>query len=639
MRRFFTATVLIGVLGLGAGIASADTVVKTNGDSYTGVVTKTDDGYSVKTKAGTIVIPADDVEKVIKEAPAPPAAPRITAPSPVTPTPHVSTPDADSPPAPAVVPTRAAPRVVDAKTLQALLDQGQAALTAGEYKAAVDSFKDVVSLDRNNAIALHGMGAAYMYLNDFNHAKEPMEKAIKANPSRDRALVLNMAVLQIAVNNPMRGAKIIKDYLTVHSTVPDEPMLNAMAIALNDADGQARKGSLYIDCSLFYQMANAKVEAAVPGQKRWGIEWMPAATVDAKIDAMTNKQKEADKDASDLDSANADLDTAQKDLDKQQELVQRGFSSAYEVSTARQTLQQAITERDRLSAAYDAAIAAIPHPNFPTALSLVALDDLTPPPVRGVTLAMGGGSSNTFDGTSTDYQTPKPKPKPRSKPKPQNNRSTGDSGFGSTSGGETQLPDPPAIEVVQSKPTVAQKVRITSYAVAFPIAPDLVVTAAAPLQDASDIQLETADGSALKGEVVRTDDATGLALLRVTGHPLRPLTLAATFAGGSLQCAGFPTANIFAPSGEVFRGYGQTAQDGWKVKLEEHPRLPGGPLLDSASKIVGVELAARDSEPTSIPAATLEQLRKFLGDDAKPAGVFPPPVNSLLQVVATRENR
>ena len=125
-----------------------------------------------------------------------------------------------------------------------------------------------------------------MFLNDFAHALPPMEKALLANPAPNRALVVNMAVCQIGQpgsKNAMRAAIIIKDYLTAHPGSLDEPLLNAMATALYLADDQAKKGNKFKECEVFYTTYNQKLEAAKPGYKRWGVQWLKAADVNKHI--------------------------------------------------------------------------------------------------------------------------------------------------------------------------------------------------------------------------------------------------------------------------------------------------------------------------------------------------------------------
>jgi hypothetical protein len=73
----------------------------------------------------------------------------------------------------------------------------------------------------------------------------------------------------------------------------------------------------------------------------------------------------------------------------------------------------------------------------------------------------------------------------------------------------------------------------------------------------------------------------------------------------------------------------------WKVRLSESPRLGGGPLL-AQGKVVGVELAERDSEATAIPCVTLDDLRKFLGADAAGGPIAGDAVAATFQLSAVR---
>src|SRR5947199_10758586 len=70
----------------------------------------------------------------------------------------------------AVGPSAVGAKKSDPKSLETLLKQGHDALDAGEYKAARDAFLDATAIDSKHFDALHGLGLAYMYLNDFSHA-------------------------------------------------------------------------------------------------------------------------------------------------------------------------------------------------------------------------------------------------------------------------------------------------------------------------------------------------------------------------------------------------------------------------------------------------------------------------------------
>jgi hypothetical protein len=151
--------------------------------------------------------------------------------------------------------------------------------------------------------------------------------------------------------------------------------------------------------------------------------------------------------------------------------------------------------------------------------------------------------------------------------------------------------------------------------------------------------VQSADGTAWGATVVRKDEASGLALLRLGGNAakLTPLPVSDAFAAGAVSCVSFPSVNIFDPAPERLEGAAPPAKEGWTVRLARHPRLAGGPLL-AAGKVVGVELASRDSEAARVPAATLEQLKQLLGQDARPPARAPAdPAASTVQVTAVRE--
>jgi hypothetical protein len=151
------------------------------------------------------------------------------------------------------------------------------------------------------------------------------------------------------------------------------------------------------------------------------------------------------------------------------------------------------------------------------------------------------------------------------------------------------------------------------------------------------MQLQAADGQGITAELVRKDEATGLALLKVIGRKLHPLPVADAFKGGPVTCASFPTAELFSPTAQSIAGSATAPKDGWTVSLNTHPRLAGAPLI-SGGKVVGVCTAPRDAERNKLPAVTLDQLKKFLGSDLPTEPAAGNPTASLLQLVTTRES-
>jgi len=224
-----------------------------------------------------------------------------------------------------------------------------------------------------------------------------------------------------------------------------------------------------------------------------------------------------------------------------------------------------------------------------------------------------------------------PKPKPNDPPPV----ATG-TGTGTTPKPPIGKPAEP-LTLEPPKPTAPRKVRITQYAAAFPIASNLVVTSALTVKDASALQLQMNDGQSLTAELVRKDDATGLALLRITGtKKFNPLPLADSFTGGPVTCASFPTVDLFSPAAQSITGVAQAPKEGWTISLNVHPRLAGAPVLANG-KIVGVCVAPRDAERAKLPTVTLDQLKAFLGSDVEQPKIATDPSAGLLQLVTTRE--
>ncbi len=103
--------------------------------------------------------------------------------------------------------------------------------------------------------------------------------------------------------------------------------------------------------------------------------------------------------------------------------------------------------------------------------------------------------------------------------------------------------------------------------------------------------------------------------------PKAVLPIAPAATGGTVQCPAFPSpTSIFdEEGGEVIENV--TVAPNGEARMRKHPRLAGSPLL-LAGKVVGVELAERESPPNAIPTASLEKLRALLGNDTPAAGAL-----------------
>jgi hypothetical protein len=175
----------------------------------------------------------------------------------------------------------------------------------------------------------------------------------------------------------------------------------------------------------------------------------------------------------------------------------------------------------------------------------------------------------------------------------------------------------------------------TRYAVAFAIAPDVLVTAASAVEDATDIHVTASDGKSYKAQVLRAHHGDGIALLKVDNATFASLALADSADGGSMICLGFPDVDLFNPIAKSMTAAGGNQSDGWTVRFDSSPRLPGGPLI-SGNAVVGVELGDRDSDLTAVPAATLKALQSLVDSSAHADPKATDPKQAVMQVSAER---
>jgi predicted Zn-dependent protease len=173
------------------------------------------------------------------------------------------------------------------RSMTALMDQGQQALLAQDFKAARDAFSDLLTVDPRNQMATEGVTFAYVELGDYRHAKPELEKALQLASPPSRSSAVNGAAIYLHARQPLRAIKLLVQYMTNFSGV-DEVALNALAVTLNQTDDPSRKSRLYTDAVKVYARQNAKLEQLRPGMKRWGTTWLPADQADQKNAAWTD---------------------------------------------------------------------------------------------------------------------------------------------------------------------------------------------------------------------------------------------------------------------------------------------------------------------------------------------------------------
>src|SRR5436190_6164275 len=255
--------------------ALADTVICTDGRRVSGEVIPTADGYLVKTKFGVnIEVKTGEVKEVIKDKPVATGSKTTTPGTGATDPGPVSTQGLNAV-APKTTTGQRTPGGV--KSLEALIKLGSDSILAGDYPAARDAFIDAISIDNRNVKAIHGLGLASLYLNEPQRANLLLQRAFEVSGGKpDRALVLNIAMTQIAMNQPVRAVKFTSDYILAHKDTPDEAMLVALGSGLFLSDYVSRRNPLWLRSGDLFVEYQKVLEKQRPGMKLWGCEGPPA---------------------------------------------------------------------------------------------------------------------------------------------------------------------------------------------------------------------------------------------------------------------------------------------------------------------------------------------------------------------------
>jgi tetratricopeptide (TPR) repeat protein len=607
---------LAGGLVATAASARADTLVLKDGRRITGDVIEIGGRYMVKSSAGSATFAVDEVAKWEKAAvgAAPGAGAGVTSPR--------------------QRPQKAAsPAEISARAAK-LIEQGNAALSAGDAQAALENFQDARSLwdrqhvridvnDEGMFNVLHGIGIAYLALGRYDKASEPLARAYPSS-LRGRSLTINAAILDVVQRvNVMHGIKELKDYLSSQSA-PDEVALNVMGASMGLAatDERLWQGQFFQQMGRFYEKKNAELEATRPGQRRWGTEWLPVKQARTHLVALEAGVAKYNAAIEAVRTAEGNVKAAQS--------IRDGATSPAAVNAANADLALANDMRAAAIARQKEAWRNIPRPEWPKTFPPVLPESLgggvfgvpaapaAPVAVAALPAAVAPAKPPKVEPADTILIPVAPKDPPPETPK------------------ETVTTPPPAVPPVVTK---AGKPMVSRYAVAVPVAPDLLLTAAAPLEGAGSFHLETAAGNSFEAQLVRRDSAIGLALLRVSGQRLPYLNLAVgTFTGGELVCWGFPDVNIFNPVADSIAAKAVAPKgEKWTVALIRHPRLPGAAVLDKGGNLVGLALGDRDTVASLIPAVTADQIRTFLGADVPKAACANPDPSLVMQLTASHE--
>lgn len=510
-------------------------------------------------------------------------------------------------------------------TADTLLASGLEALQEKRWQAGLESLSDVKALFERNVklpvratdpkylMALDGMAVAYLKLKQAPKAGElfedsaPLGEAVDRSPTRE--MVINRAALDIIQRTKaMRAAKSLTAWLQKHpGDKPDEDLLDILGTALFIADQHTTGKSKLEEFARIYQKESERLEATRPGEKRWGVEWLPERDADRKI---AERNKILAEYAQDSRQASG----AYSQWQKVQELY--NTFNAYGVRRASLgQVQQAERNYNGWANKAEEARKSIPDMTW-----LTEIEPVLPPLPTGMT-AVAVATPADSGGEATQSVFTIPNITLHDHPAP----------------GESQ---PPA---ESAPPPAAPPVHISvpRYALAFPIDKTRLISSADVIGTVDKVRLMDSQGQPYGAHVVAKQDH--LALLELDagqGGFWSYLNLAANFTGGAVSCACVPQESIFGPQPAMLSGQAVAPHEGpWAVSLAEHPRLAGSPLLDSQGQVVGVVIAKRDDPKTHLPAVPLATLREFLSaHSALPSApaAQPDPMNVL--EVTVQEN-
>jgi hypothetical protein len=525
-----------------------------------------------------------------------------------------------------------------------LLQQGTNALAAAEYSAALDTLLDakeifekkmrgkVLAVGSSEHVALlHGLALAYQLTQKPERASplfesnSPLDRVCNSK-GVSRQLLVTRATLDATQGYlAMRTVVSLTNYLKEHPDELDSEMLDLLFTALQKADERVTNRALTLEPSMkLYEDFNTRLEGTRLGEKRWGVQWVSASKFDDEI----KKRKAAIKVYEAASDKWEEALGAVKDAERNVEASKRnGYytKARFEAASAKLARARDVAyDKQKQMETARAAIPVVPgltKEDFKRLLTPHDVDVLVSSKAGKTAVdATGGGSSRaipfSLGGTNSAPKVATAVP------------GTG-TGTGTGSGGTAVYQPPPAAP--PSRRTFSRS------ASGFAVGPDLILTSAAAVKGASRVTLEIPGGQPMDATVERTG-AEGLALLRVQGRKMSYLNLATQFAGGTVQCPAFPEVSVFGVTMDTIAGKTlKPTEEGWKVALNKHPRLPGAPLLDEAGNVVGVEMGDREDQRDRLPALAFGRIKAFLAGDAPAQACATSNAAAIVQITASFE--
>lgn len=481
----------------------------------------------------------------------------------------------------------------------ALLAEGWANLQAGDNPAAIDSFNDVLELKPEESEARLGMGLARASNSEWPPAIKQLDLASKSAATR-RLSTYNLAVLYTRQNLKPRATALLHQYLVTNPKPVDQMVVNAQRTLLSQMDETARKGiGLMPNILRLLADTDITLAATYPSQERFGVAWVPsgygpqlrkAGKTDlypAELPYVLPSGEILKSKKSGADAVNALAPEVASGLVREM-IASAGLAVPEAMASARKPVGDFAPNAPTTAPSADSApVAMVPglgKPGKPLEKPILSRNDPAPLPTDPVPPAA----------------------------------------------------TPPVLTPASSSdsPTIAT---VTTRSAAFCVAPGIFATCARSVQGATTIKIAGNDDLVINAEVLTIDEATGLALLKVSGGNFKPLPLAEQFRNGSAMVACFAKAGLFGPDLDVIHGDLVTVGGKSLLRMAVHPRLPGAPVVDDKGRVVAIVSASREDPLTALPVIAVEKLRAISAGKFTAATAAIDPDDAVVEITVTRK--
>jgi len=449
-------------------------------------------------------------------------------------------------------------RRLSEQTLARLLADGWSALRAGEPEAAAAAFLDALQVKGDCAEAALGLAMANACASNWKPAQTMLER-LAGDASLPAPVVrmatYNLAALHARQNQPGRAILLLHRKLEA-AAAPDELFLRAqMSLVARLSDSERKTLAILPAVLKTIDQHKEKAAAARTGQTLWGLAWVSRADAERLRAAGTPEVY-----ARELPFILPDGSTMP--LKGQKPPVNE-------------------LHPDWAAARIAPALAALPPraaspPGSPAAPAAPPDNTVATPAAPAVPAVPAAPASPAA-----------PPPSPAA-PAP-----------------ALAVPDVPAA-VRTAPPTV------TLRGAAFAVAPDRALTWSGLVAGAARVTVAApGDGKPHPAEVVAIDTRAGLALLKIERGGMAPMAIAPAARPGEICAATFARPTVFQPIPELLAGNLVNSAGKWTARLETHPRVPGGPVVDFDGNVLGILIAARTDPADRLPVIPAEVIRQF----------------------------